>query len=66
MYLHILVTIVISLIIRQSLPNGIEKRFRMEVGKRMGEKRGNFIEVLIEAIDEWIEKSELEIKEKKR
>jgi len=40
------------------LPNELEDKFRKEVGKRLGAKRGNLKKAFIEAIKSWIEKSE--------
>jgi hypothetical protein len=38
------------------LPDGLENKLHMEIGRRMGSKRGNFTEAIIEAIDMWLEK----------
>jgi hypothetical protein len=48
------------------LPDDKEEKLRMTVGRRMGAKRGNFTEAIIEAIDAWIEKSEEEPRVKKK
>jgi hypothetical protein len=42
------------------LPDELEHKLRMEVGKRMGAKRGNFTEAIKEAIDIWIKQEEVE------
>jgi hypothetical protein len=39
-----------------NLPDSLENKLRMEIGRRMGAKRGNFTEAIIEAIDMWLEK----------
>jgi metal-responsive CopG/Arc/MetJ family transcriptional regulator len=39
-----------------NLPDNLENKLRMEIGRRMGSKRGNFTEAIIEAIDMWLEK----------
>jgi hypothetical protein len=36
------------------LPDELEHKLRMEVGKRMGAKRGNLTEAIKEAIEIWI------------
>lgn len=36
------------------LPDDLEKKFRMEAGKRLGAKRGAFTEAIIEAIETWM------------
>ena len=38
------------------LPDDKEKEFRMEVGRRVGVKRGALTDAIIEAIDAWLEK----------
>jgi hypothetical protein len=38
------------------LPDGKEKELRMEVGRRVGVKRGALTNAIIEAIDMWLEK----------
>jgi hypothetical protein len=38
------------------LPDDLEKKLRMEVGRRMGAKRGNLTEAIIQALDAWIKK----------
>ena len=40
------------------LPDDVEKKLRMEVGRRMGAKRGNFTDAIIQAINAWIEEDE--------
>ena len=40
------------------LPDDKEKKFRMEVGRRVGVKRGALTNAIIEAIDAWLEKGE--------
>jgi hypothetical protein len=40
------------------LPDDKEKKLRMEVGKRVGVKRGALTDAIIEAIDAWLEKGE--------
>ena len=42
------------------LPDELEHRFRMEVGKRKGAKRGNFTEAIKEAIDLWLNQEEVD------
>jgi hypothetical protein len=37
------------------LPDDKEKKFRMEVGRRVGVKRGALTDAIIEAIDAWLE-----------
>lgn len=37
------------------LPDDMENRLRMEVGRRMGARRGALTEALIQAIDAWLE-----------
>ena len=37
------------------LPDDVENKLRMEVGRRMGAKRGNFTEAIIQAINAWID-----------
>ena len=36
------------------LPDELEEKLRMEVGKRMGAKKGNLTDAFIEAIELWI------------
>lgn len=36
------------------LPDDKEKKLRMEVGKRMGARRGALTDAIIEAIDAWL------------
>jgi hypothetical protein len=38
------------------LPDDKEKKLRMEVGRRVGVKRGALTNAIIEAIDAWLEK----------
>ena len=40
------------------LPDDKEKKLRMEVGRRMGAKRGALTEAIIQAIDAWLEEGE--------
>jgi len=40
------------------VPDDLEKRFREEVFKRLGMKRGNITQAVQEAIEQWIEKGE--------
>jgi hypothetical protein len=40
------------------LPDDKEKKLRMEVGRRVGVKRGALTNAIIEAIDAWLEKGE--------
>ena len=40
------------------IPDELEERFRKEVFKRKGMRRGNMREALIEAIELWIERGE--------
>lgn len=37
------------------LPDDIENKLRMEVGRRMGAKCGALTEAIIQAIDAWLE-----------
>ena len=37
------------------LPDDIENRLRMEVGRRMGAKRGALTTAIIQAIDAWLD-----------
>lgn len=37
------------------LPDDKEKKLRMEVGRRVGVKRGALTDAIIEAIDAWLE-----------
>jgi hypothetical protein len=46
------------------LPDDKEKKLRMEVGRRMGARRGALTDAVIEAIDAWIQRDE-QIKNKK-
>jgi len=41
-----------------TLPDELEQRFREEVFKRLGMKRGNITIAIQEAIEQWIEKGE--------
>ena len=47
------------------LPDDKEKKLRMEIGRRMGVRRGAFTEAIIEAIDKWLEEDK-ESKEKRK
>ena len=38
-----------------NIPDDIENKLRMEVGRRMGAKRGALTEAIIQAIDAWLE-----------
>lgn len=40
------------------LPDDLEKRFRQEVAKRLGMKRGNLTKAVVQAIEQWIERGE--------
>lgn len=40
------------------LPDDKEKKLRMEVGRRMGAKRGALTEAIIEALDAWMDEDE--------
>lgn len=40
------------------LPDDLEHKLRMEVGKRMGAKRGALTDALIQAVDAWIKRDE--------
>ena len=40
------------------IPDDLEKRFREEVFKRLGMKRGNITQAVQEAIENWIEQGE--------
>jgi Arc/MetJ-type ribon-helix-helix transcriptional regulator len=42
------------------LPDELEHKLRMEVGKRMGAKRGNLTEAIKEAIDLWLKQEEVD------
>ena len=42
------------------LPDELEHKLRMEVGKRMGAKAGNFTEAIKEAIDLWLNQEEVD------
>jgi hypothetical protein len=47
------------------LPDDVENKLRMEVGRRMGAKRGNLTEAIIQAVNAWMEKdAELKMKRK--
>jgi len=39
------------------LPDELEERFRKEVGRRFGAKRGNLKKALVEAVELWIKQS---------
>jgi len=41
-----------------TIPNDLEQRFRQEVFKRLGMKRGNITLAVQEAIEQWIEKGD--------
>jgi len=41
-----------------TLPNDLEQRFRQEVFKRYGMKKGNITLAIQEAIEQWIEKGD--------
>jgi hypothetical protein len=49
-----------------NLPDDIENRLRMEVGRRMGAKRGALTEAIVQAIDAWLEEDDNKTKLKKR
>ena len=36
------------------LPDDVEQKLRMEVGRRMGVKRGNLTDAITQAIEDWI------------
>jgi hypothetical protein len=38
-----------------NIPDDIENKLRMEVGRRMGAKRGALTEAIVQAIDAWLE-----------
>ncbi len=38
------------------LPDDKEKKLRMEVGRRMGARRGALTDAIIQAIDAWLER----------
>ena len=40
------------------LPDELEERFRNEVGKKMGMKKGNLSKAVQEAIEKWLEEKE--------
>ena len=40
-----------------SLPDDLEDRFRKEVGKRLGAKKGVISKALKEAIEQWMKQS---------
>jgi len=40
------------------LPDDKEKKLRMEVGRRMGARRGALTEAIIQALDAWMEEDE--------
>jgi hypothetical protein len=48
-----------------NLPDDIENKLRMEVGRRMGAKRGALTEAIVQAIDAWLEDKN-EVKENDR
>jgi hypothetical protein len=41
-----------------TLPNNLEQRFRHEIFKRYGMKKGNITLAIQEAVEEWIEKGD--------
>lgn len=45
-----------------NIPDDIENKLRMEVGRRMGAKRGALTEAIIQAIDAWLEDEETRVK----
>ncbi|MFZ0515038.1 MAG: hypothetical protein WAM14_25795 [Candidatus Nitrosopolaris sp.] len=47
------------------LPDDKERKLRMEVGRRMGARRGALTDAIIEAIDAWLREDE-ETKVKKK
>lgn len=38
------------------LPDELENKLRMEVGRRMGAKRGALTNAIIEALEDWLSK----------
>lgn len=38
------------------LPDELEHKLRMEVGRRMGAKRGALTNAIIEALEDWLSK----------
>lgn len=46
------------------LPDELENKLRMEVGRRMGAKRGALTNAIIDAINIWLEEDEKEGKKK--
>jgi hypothetical protein len=44
------------------LPDDKEKKLRMEVGRRMGAKRGALTEAIIQAIDIWLDEDKVKRK----
>lgn len=38
-----------------NLPDELENKLRMEVGRRMGAKRGALTEAIVQALDAWLE-----------
>lgn len=44
------------------LPDDKEKKLRMEVGRRVGVKRGALTDAIIEAIDAWLEEGNEKMK----
>ena len=36
------------------LPNNVEEKFRMEVGRRFGAKKGSLGKAIVEAVELWI------------
>ncbi len=43
---------------RRYLPDKLEQRFRMEVAKRYGVKKGNMLKAISEAIEAWVSTDE--------
>ena len=41
------------------LPDELEKEFRLEVGRRLGMKKGNLTKAVEQAIRQWIENKNL-------
>jgi len=42
-----------------SLPDDLEEKFRKEVGRRLGAKKGNIQKAFKEAVELWIAKEQL-------
>jgi hypothetical protein len=49
-----------------NLPDDIENKLRMEVGRRMGAKRGALTEAIVQAIDAWLEEDDSDTKVKRK